>query len=90
MQTTIENPFEIILKRLTGIENQIRFINQQKSRPEPDFLNLEQAAVLLNYSKATIYKKVSAHEIPFYKSGKKLRFKKAELMQLIEAGKPQM
>jgi len=87
---TINNPFEVILKKLTGIENQIRFINQQKSRPEPDFLNVEQAAALLNYSKATVYKKTSSGELPFYKSGKKLHFRKSELIQLIETGKPQM
>lgn len=90
MQTIIENPFETILKRLTGIENQIRFLHQQKSRQEPDFLTVDQAAALLNLSKATVYKKVSAGELPKYKSGKKLHFKKAELIKFIEAGKPQM
>jgi excisionase family DNA binding protein len=87
MQTTIENPFSEIFKKLTAIENQIRFLHQTQNRPEPDFLSVDQAADFLNLSKGTIYKKVSLGELPFYKSGKKLHFKKSELSKIVESGK---
>jgi excisionase family DNA binding protein len=77
----INNPFETILKRLSGIENQIRFLHQNQNRPEPDFLTVDQAAAFLNFSKGTVYKKCSLGELPHYKSGKKLHFKKSELQK---------
>jgi excisionase family DNA binding protein len=87
MQTIIENPFSEIFRKLTAIENQIRFLHQNQNRPEPDFLTVDQAAAFLNFSKGTIYKKCSLGELPHYKSGKKLHFKKSELTRLLETGK---
>lgn len=55
---------------------------------EPDALiDVEQAARLLKLSRATIYEKTSQRQLPFYKKGKKIVFKKSELMSWIESGK---
>jgi excisionase family DNA binding protein len=86
MQTT--NPFDEILQKLNGIENQLRFItNSTPTNSTPDWLNVQQAADYLNLSKQTIYRKVSEGKIPYYKAGKKLHFRKSELFQIVELGK---
>jgi excisionase family DNA binding protein len=82
------NPFDEILQKLNGIENQLRFINSSTpTTTAPDWLNVQQAADYLNLSKQTIYRKVSEGKIPYYKAGKKLHFRKSELFQIVELGK---
>lgn len=84
----IQNPFELILKKLNGIENQIRQLQTNKATTAADdFLTVEQAAAFLNLEKSTVYKKVSDGKLPFYKAGKKLFFKRAELVKIVELGK---
>jgi excisionase family DNA binding protein len=83
-----KNPFDEILQKLNGIENQLRFINSSTpTTTAPDWLNVQQAADYLNLSKQTIYRKVSEGKIPYYKAGKKLHFRKSELFQIVELGK---
>lgn len=51
--------------------------------PSPDhdehFLSLKEAALFLGLAPQTIYGLTSKKSIPFYKTGKKLRFLKSEL-----------
>jgi len=53
------------------------------SKVEAAFINIDEAALLLNLAKPTIYNFVSKRLIPFYKTGKKLYFKPAELLTWI-------
>ena len=59
----------------------------QTSQEQDEILNANQAAKLLNIAKPTLYSKTSKQEIPFFKRGKKLLFRKSELIQWIENGK---
>jgi excisionase family DNA binding protein len=59
----------------------------QTSQEQDEILNANQAAKLLNIAKPTLYSKTSRQEIPFFKRGKKLLFRKSELIQWIENGK---
>lgn len=81
------NPFDEILRKLTGIENQIRLLSKLEVDTAPDWMTVQQAADYLNLSKQTVYRKVSDGKLPFYKSGKKLHFKKSELHSFVSLGK---
>jgi excisionase family DNA binding protein len=48
-------------------------------------LNVQEAASLLNLAVNTIYEKTSEKLIPFYKHGKKIMFKKSELLAWVES-----
>jgi excisionase family DNA binding protein len=50
-------------------------------------LNIQEAAALLNLAVATIYEKTSQRTIPHYKHGKKVLFKKSELLAWVELRK---
>ena len=77
----MENPFELILKKLDVIENLLRSVPQPviQANSFTEVLNLEQAAEYVSLSKSAIYKKTSERNIPHFKQGKKLYFKRSEL-----------
>jgi excisionase family DNA binding protein len=81
----MENPFEIIIQRLDAIE---RLLNELKTgRSEPtnqmqggyDLMNVQQVAAYLSLSVQTIYGLVHKIEIPNFKRGKRLSFKRTEI-----------
>ena len=63
---------EIILKKLTTIEN---LLKGQTEKP----LTFNEAADYLGLSKSFLYKLTSSNRVPCYKPGKKLYFRKSEL-----------
>jgi excisionase family DNA binding protein len=42
---------------------------------------------MLNLARATVYEKTSLKLLPHYKKGKKIMFKRSELLEWIESGK---
>ncbi|WP_133259497.1 helix-turn-helix domain-containing protein [Pseudochryseolinea flava] len=50
-------------------------------------LNVQEAAALLSLAVPTLYEKTSTRIIPHYKHGKKLLFKKSELLAWVESTK---
>lgn len=50
-------------------------------------INIQEAAALLNLAVNTIYEKTSERLIPHYKHGKKVMFKKSELLAWVESGR---
>ncbi len=78
------------------IENCIRRVLEEKTEKEKvssskeslnRIIDIEQTADFLNLAKATIYGLVHRNKIPHFKQGKKLRFKKSDLMAWIEKGR---
>jgi len=59
----------------------------QNSKKESEYVDLDEACKILMKSKATIYGMTSSQKIPFYKRGKKLYFKKEELLQWLGQGR---
>jgi excisionase family DNA binding protein len=57
---------------------------------ESDLLNVKQAATFLDLAEATIYEKTSLKLIPHYKKGKKVFFKRSELIAWMDTGKVQL
>jgi excisionase family DNA binding protein len=53
---------------------------------ENDFLNVTQAARLLNLAEATVYEKTSLKKIRHYKKGKRILFKRSDLIEWMETG----
>ena len=53
-----------------------------------EYLNMDQAAKFLGLAKPTLYEKTSNRQIPFLKAGgKKLLFKRSELIKWLESGR---
>ena len=79
----MENPFELILDRLTRIENLLsnQRINQPTGSPksEPGLLIIDQAAEFLCLSKSTIFKMTAERTIPHFKLSKRVYFKPQDL-----------
>ena len=77
----MENPFELILDKLNNLENLLKTLMQNDNGTVTitEVLNLNQAAEYVSLSKSAIYKKTSERNIPHFKKGKKLYFKKSEL-----------
>ncbi len=77
----MENPFELILDKLNNIENLLKTVmkNDNGTITITEVLNLNQTAEYVSLSKSAIYKKTSERNIPHFKKGKKLYFKRSEL-----------
>ena len=85
----MENPFEIIVEKLTVIERRLTSIEHKLGTKYNDVgykevMNLRQLCDYLELSKSHIYKLTSTREIPHYKrGGKKLYFNKYEIDQWV-------
>lgn len=78
----MENPFELILKKLDAIEQLLRNSPQpiiQTKADVKEVLNIDQAAEYVSLSKSAIYKKTAERTIPHFKQGKRLYFKLTDL-----------
>lgn len=77
----MENPFELILDKLNNIENLLKTAKKNDSGTVTitEVLNLNQAAEYVSLSKSAIYKKTAERNIPHFKQGKRLYFKRSEL-----------
>lgn len=77
----MENPFELIIDKLNNIENLLKTVVKKDNGTVTitEVLNLSQAAEYVSLSKSAIYKKTSERNIPHFKQGKKLYFKRSEL-----------
>jgi excisionase family DNA binding protein len=60
---------------------------ESKKTNNETLMNVQEAAALVNLAVATLYEKTSERIIPHYKHGKKLLFKKSELLAWIESTK---
>lgn len=70
----------LLLKRIAGN-------NPQSSTNSSSYLTVQEASDLLCIAKPTLYTRVSRQEIPHFKQGKRLLFKRSELVDLIERSK---
>ncbi|WP_111709095.1 helix-turn-helix domain-containing protein [Lutibacter citreus] len=81
----MENPFEIIVEKLTVIEKRLASIEHKLETKYNDdgykeVMNLKELCEYLGLSKSHIYKLTSTREIPHSKNrGKKLYFNKYEI-----------
>lgn len=88
----INNPFESIDSRLSSIENILLDLKREsqsnKGSPEiGELLTVPQAASLLHLSVPTIYGLIHRRELPSLKRGKRVYFKRSDLMVYVEQGR---
>lgn len=80
----MENPFELILERLDRIEKAIQNLNSINDKTSDDQpMDIFEVADYIKVAKSTIYGLTNKKSIPYYKIGKKLYFKKAEIDEWI-------
>jgi excisionase family DNA binding protein len=85
----MENPFETILERLKAIEKLLydlskSYHNKHKDAEiYPELLNITEAAKYLDLAKQTVYGLTASRKIPHYKRGKRIYFKRDELIQWV-------
>jgi excisionase family DNA binding protein len=80
----MENPFEIIIEKLNLIERRILFIDNKlqistNTISSLEIMSLKQLCEHYDFNKSFVYKLTSNREIPHYKKGKRLVFKKDEI-----------
>jgi predicted DNA-binding transcriptional regulator AlpA len=88
----MNNPFQSLEERLKSIEEILFDLKANPKEhlilPEADELfTLEDTALFLNLSKATIYTLNSKGELPSMKRSKRLYFSKLELMEYLKKGR---
>jgi excisionase family DNA binding protein len=87
----MENPFNLIDQRLERIESLVLELKLKGSESPPadtgDLLSIDEAIVLLNLAKPTIYNLVSSGKIPVMKKSKRLYFSRNELLDWLKSGR---
>ena len=78
---------ELISTSIKDAIQKAQSIWQTNQEEQEEILNADQAAKLLKIAKQTLYSKTSRQEIPFMKRGKKLIFKKSDLLEYLEKGR---
>lgn len=88
------NPFETIDSRLSTIESLLLDIKHQRVETSPpnrdkedEFLNVRGTCEFLGVAEPTLYAYSASRKLTSYKRGKKLYFKKSELIQWIQSGR---
>ncbi|MBS2210264.1 helix-turn-helix domain-containing protein [Carboxylicivirga mesophila] len=70
------------------IQEELLELNSQSTPPnireEKDILTRKEAMELLNCSHSTLYRYQKEGEVPYFKIGKKVLFKKSELLEFIK------
>ena len=68
---------EVLIQELAALGSQ---------EPEQDYVQIDEAAQILGLSKQTLYTRTANKSIPFYKQGKRLYFRRSELLKWMEGG----
>lgn len=80
-QMTKEEFKSLLKATITEVLSQIK----NEGKDEDQLLNVKEASLFLGLAVATLYEKTSERLIPHYKQGKKIVFKKSELIKWIES-----
>jgi excisionase family DNA binding protein len=80
----MENPFEIIIEKLNSLEKMVLEIKAELRLENPkvafrELMDINQLSDYSFLSKASIYTLTMKREIPHFKQGKRLLFKKSEI-----------
>jgi len=82
-QCSIEDFRAMLKETLVEVVNEIQLEKESHST----LIGIQEAAALLNLAVTTLYEKTSQRTIPHYKHGKKVMFKKSELLDWVELRK---
>ena len=86
--TTQEDLTHLIESSIRKIfKEELKNANSSQQVFKNEIVFLDEAIVITGLAKPTLYAKTSKNEIPHYKRGRKLYFKRSELLAWIEEGK---
>ncbi|MFE3866472.1 helix-turn-helix transcriptional regulator [Flavobacterium sp. LS2P90] len=68
-------------------EKILQAINFSKTSDEDAFLNIDEAAKLIDLAKTSVYGLVHKNKIPYHKKSKRLYFLKSEILDWVKSGK---
>lgn len=85
-EESLKNFIRPIIADIFAEERRRNQPTEEKKR-EPEFIGIDEACELLGKARATVYSLVSKRAVPSYKRGKRLYFKKDELLSWIESGR---
>jgi excisionase family DNA binding protein len=87
----MENPFVSIIERLEDLDSKLSRLLQAQEihslHKSDELMNISEVAKFLDESVQSIYSRTSRRTIPFYKKGKKLLFKKTEILDWLDGQK---
>lgn len=80
----MENPFQVIMEKLDAIEAQIKEIQKRElfNKTETvtdEIMDIKKASAYIGRTKHTVYSYNRKREIPHYKAGRKVYYKKSDL-----------
>ena len=81
-----QNPFSSLEAHLVTIERKLDALSSAKPGT-PEYLSIDEASDMIKLGKQAIYERVMKNKIPYYKSGRKLVFKRADLVAFIESSR---
>lgn len=68
---------------LSGLQNP----EPGTKKSSPEIMNIDEAAAFLKMAKQTVYSKTSQRTLPYFKRGKRVFFRKEELLSWLEKGR---
>ncbi len=84
----MENPFEIIMKQINSLEEQISelkdYITNPKNIPEKELISREEAAELLHVNSTTIHRWTIKGKLKKYGLGGSVYYKRSEIMDAVK------
>jgi len=90
----VENPFQILLAKLTKIESLLATMNTRVEKqgisfePKSEYLTVKQLSDLIHLKESTIYSLVHQHRIPVSRQqGRRLIFSREEISKWVESGR---
>lgn len=82
----VPQAMEQLIDMVTSVQNSVNQLIKQCAAPsqQEKLITIEEACSVLGLAKSTVYAMTQAHKIPFYQPGKKLMFKRSELISWME------
>ncbi len=82
---TLPAAVQRLQEQLDRIEKKLNLLLRDESEKEDgEFIFVEEAAKMLGVTKMTMYNKVSQRHIPAYKFGRRLQFKRKDIIEMLE------
>lgn len=85
--TTKEDLAETLKTILRTVLAEEKKITPIMVKPQKEIINVEEACELINLAKQTLYGLTCKGKIPHFKRGKKLLFRRTELVEWLEEGR---
>ncbi len=82
----LQNSYNLLCRRVEKLEDFVMDYKILSIKKDSDTIGINEAAIFLNYTKSTIYTKVSKKELPCFKRGKSLFFSKSQLTAYLQSG----